>query len=359
MSGEDAKLDIEIVIPKRPAHRPTEAQNLEYEKRLQAFVDGLVAIQAVAQDKASARGWCYVLEEYGLRKGDFDAAEELINDCRKAGLLPLGFTADESRRSFSSGEDDPDDITDPAGKARDVLDILPQLIDIWKPLSFHEGQDYYVQMLVEKIDLKTLFLPVCEAYFVPVASTAGWSSVGQREELIMRFKAHEAAGRQCVLLYCGDHDPSGLHISEFLRENLNALHQATGWWADNLTIDRFGLNYDFIMEQGLTWIENLETGSKKRKGEPASLDDPRHRDYGQAYVQDYLSKYGARKVEGNALIKRRRAAHDLCEVAINKYIGVASVKSYHEKTSRLRAKLRREVKRLVDGGYVTNLFKKG
>jgi len=42
--------------------------------------------------KYSSKGWCYLLE--GLRKidkGDFDACQKAINNCRKIGLLPIDF----------------------------------------------------------------------------------------------------------------------------------------------------------------------------------------------------------------------------------------------------------------------------
>jgi hypothetical protein len=39
----------------------------------------------------------------------------------------------------------------------------------------------------------------------------------------------EAEGKHCVLLYCGDHDPGGLNISEFLRSNMADLAVAVDW----------------------------------------------------------------------------------------------------------------------------------
>ena len=45
-----------------------------------------------------SRGWCYILERHGLRKGDFDAAEKLITDCRKSGELPLDICAEDCSR---------------------------------------------------------------------------------------------------------------------------------------------------------------------------------------------------------------------------------------------------------------------
>ena len=127
--------------------------------------------------------------------------------------------------------------------------------------------------------------------------------------MMRRFKHWEAKGRPCVLLYCGDHDPGGLQISGQLRSNLAELSGAVGWSPDRLTIDRFGLNHDFIEEQGLTWIDNLRTAKKKP---PNDLADPKHPDHQKDYVQDYLEQFGPRKCEANALVTRQAAARQLC-----------------------------------------------
>jgi hypothetical protein len=97
--------------------------------------------------------------------------------------------------------------------------------------------------------------------------------------MMRRFRNWEARRKQCVLLYCGDHDPGGLQISDFLHANLAELEKAVGWSPDKLIIDRFGLDYDFIEANGLTWIDNLETGSGK------SLADPKHPDHLKPYVK--------------------------------------------------------------------------
>lgn len=62
-----------------------------YERRLKDFADEILAIDAQRTKplKYSARGWCYLLEGLGkINKGEFDACEKAINDCRKIGLLP-------------------------------------------------------------------------------------------------------------------------------------------------------------------------------------------------------------------------------------------------------------------------------
>src|SRR5690606_38765788 len=103
-----------------------------------------------------------------------------------------------------------------------------------------------------KVDLVTLFSPVCKKYKIPIANSKGWSSMLQRAEYARRFQEARDKGLKCVLLYCGDHDPDGLRIGEFLRKNLQDLNDIKwedgeiGYDAKDLIIDRFGLNYDFI-----------------------------------------------------------------------------------------------------------------
>ncbi len=156
--------------------------------------------------------------------------------------------------------------------------------------------------------------------------------------MMRRFAGWEAKGKKCVLLYCGDHDPGGLQISGKLRKNLGDLAGAIGWNPDNLIIDRFGLNHDFISDHDLTWIDILETSSGKH------LDDPRHTDHKKAYVQDYLTKFGARKVEANALVVRSEAGRELCRQAILKYIDDDAPGVYEAKLAPRRDEVRRRVR---------------
>jgi hypothetical protein len=143
---------------------------------------------------------------------------------------------------------------------------------------------------------------VCAEFHVPLTNIKGWSDLNSRAAMMRRFAEHEAAGRQGVLLLCGDHDPGGLHITGTMRENLEALSGAVGWTPDNLVISRFGLNAEFINRHGLTWIDNLETSSGLQ------LDDEEHNDHAKRYVQDYIIEFGVRKCEANALVKTPESA---------------------------------------------------
>ena len=264
------------------------------------------------------------LEDHGLLKSDFNKVQDLINDCRKTGDLPLDICAKDETRIFNCIESVADN--DPQDEAAELIDyILNTAWQNYNSESFWEDQNYYVQMVVEKIDLIGLFLPVCEEYKIPIANARGWSDLWLRADMMQRFSAMEEEGKTPVLLYCGDFDPAGLAIDFHLRNNLKDLSKAVGWSPDNLIIDRFGLNQDFIEGNDLTWIDNLITGSGK------DLASPKHPDHNKPYVRDYIKPYGIRKCEANSLVVRPDQGRQLCRDAVNKYISPDAPAQYEER----------------------------
>lgn len=314
-------------------------------EELRDFAIALIKFQAGVPFRISSRGWCYQLEGFKvITKDNFDRVEGLINECRQYGLIPIDFVAEEEGRQFS-GIETKTNMT-PAEWLKGYLETALQCEKYYTPEWWTaikdldgniviEAEEYYIQMIVEKIDLKTMFSPVCEKYHIPIATTKGWSSMLQRAEYAKRFKLAEEKGLKCVLLYCGDHDPDGLRISDFLRSNLQDLRhirwndETQGYDPRNLQIDRFGLTYEFIEENNLTWIDNLITSSGK------SLASPSHPNYNMDYVQNYLSEIGERKCEANALIVDPEAAQALCRNAITKYLGEDALDRFKKRFNRV------------------------
>ena len=312
--------DVMLKLPTRGKTREQEVYD---------FASELIRIQNQIDFRVSARGWCYQMEQFGLiTKAEFDKAQSIVNECRDKGYLAIDFVAEDDARKFS-GVEIPEDRTPPEF-LKEVLQQSLRCENFYTP-DWWDGEEYYIQMVVEKIDLKTLFQPVCQEYHIPIATARGWSSKLQRGTYARRFKQAENMGLECVLLYCGDHDPDGLRISEFMRTNLMDLADIR--WEDGvrgydpryLKIDRFGLNYDFITANNLTWIDNLITASKK------NLASPSHPNYYLSYVQEYLSEYGARKCEANALVVAPGSARDLCRQVIEGYLGVDSLERFQQR----------------------------
>lgn len=274
---------------------------------LEAFANTLIKIDKETGFKVSSRGWAYQLEGLGLiTKGEFNRVQNLINECRKNGMLPIDFVAEEDARRFD-GIHAPDTLS-MNDYLRSWIETTLRAGDIYQP-DYWDDEMYFIQMLVEKTDLVSLFKPICNEYHIGIATSKGWSSILQRADIAKRFKEMEETGHISVLLYAGDHDPVGLGISDTLMKNFIDIEKGTRWNPDALIIDRFGLNYDFITEHGLTWIDNLETGS----GKPADESKP--------MVKRYVERFGRRKVEANAIVVNPTAGRELCRGAIEKYLG--------------------------------------
>lgn len=301
-----------MMLPRLPARRPSKDDLLKYQKKMIEFANRMQQLQAKIPRKVSSRGWCYIME--GMRvinKGEFDLVEKAINDCRKEGLLPLDFVdADESRKFHNREE-----IVIKTKTAREYLvDYLEFLKDIDKhkdDVAYWQNQEYYIEMMVEKKDLLNLFKDTCEKYHVSIANAKGWSDLISRGQLARRFQQAEKLGLKPVLLYFGDFDIGGLLIADQLKSNMKDIEKATGYDPEGLTIDHFGLSFDFINTYKLTWIDGKDFVSGSGKAP----------DKTKRHVQEYIAKYGERKCEANAVL----GIHEpnviaLLEATIQKYL---------------------------------------
>jgi hypothetical protein len=335
-------------LPRRPRGRQNEATEAAYQKHLRSFCALMLKIAKGMDFRVGVRGWCYILEPYGLLKGEFSDAERLITACRKSGELPLDICAeDDSRETILLEDIDPED--DPEREADNWINWLLQSAHTqYKPISFWDDLNVYIEVGVEKGDLRELFKQVCRELYVPITNFKGWYDVNCRAAMMRRFKLHEANGRQCILLLCGDHDPGGLNITDWVRENFEALANAycvtegrIDWTPDNLKIIRFGLNKNFIDANNLTWIENLETSSGKR------LDDPNHNDHNKDYVQEYIRKFGARKCEANVIVRVPEMGRQLVRDAIMKHLPAGAHNRYRARLARIQALLQKAIKERI------------
>jgi hypothetical protein len=175
-----------IELPRRSKGRQSQEKADRYDADVERFCRQIIQINSTLDFKVSSRGWCYILEEHGLEKGDFDVAQRLINDCRKSGDLSLDICAEDEARLADNLEEL--DEEDPVKEANKAIITIQNWGNIYHPISFWEFQDYYIEMVVEKIDLKSLFSPICEEFHIPCTNSRGWSDINSRARMAERVK---------------------------------------------------------------------------------------------------------------------------------------------------------------------------
>jgi len=311
---------------------------------LEKFANDMIEIQKGIDFQMGARGWCYALEPGGLGKDDFDWAQKKIQECRLLGYLKPGFILEEDGHIVSEFEDtstDPEDYFN--NEYNDWQQSEQTFTDSWKwfsSVSFWDYQKYYIQILVEKSDLKSLFMKVCSKYGIAIANMRGWGSLEQKATMAANFERAERKGLTPVLLACGDFDPPGIHISKALEKQFDEYKVFTGWDPKNLIVERIGLSYEFILENQLSWVDNLLTGSGK------NLASPKHKFYQRnTYgIREYIQDYGERKCEANAVVVVPELGRKMLQDAIDKYLGADAYQKHENRVYEART----QIKNMID-----------
>lgn len=354
-----------IRLPVRPAGRISLRAQAAWEAEVATFRRWM---QKIVRDLGFApvsRSWLYLMEDAKIiTKGDFDQATRWLAKTRKTlgqdgqPLLPLSLVAADDTRSMGGY-----DLYDREETPREYINRLirnlsDQARQYW-PASFWKFQSYYPIIWVEKRDLLKLFEPEIPRAVKRFAGK-GWADVNSKAEVIRQIVWARENCLEPVILYCGDLDPVGVAISDHIRNNLREMAnvmkpewiEARGYnspWNDpmanamqavltgqaddlfnieNLAINRFGLNADFIEENDLLMIDGLETGSGK------DLADPNHPDHWKPHVQSYLAEHGPRKCEANALVTRPDAARNLMAEALADYIDEDGIEDWEAENKR-------------------------
>jgi hypothetical protein len=84
-----------------------------------------------------------------------------------------------------------------------------------------ERQSSYVEVWIEKKALQGTFRPIARALSVALCPCKGYPSLTFLHQASNRFKAAEREGREPVIVYFGDHDPSGEDIPRSIGDNLS------------------------------------------------------------------------------------------------------------------------------------------
>lgn len=202
----------------------------------------------------------------------------LVSDARLAGLVDWDAIEDRVRVPRHPPEFD------------SLADLVEAAVNSYR-LPRWDGQENYVELWVEKDALAGVLAPIAREYHVTLMVNRGYSSQSAMYESAKRFRAHrygksgsakpgqlrdtrdDALVRSLVLLYLGDHDPSGEDMVRDVEDRLAM----------------FGVRVD-VRKLALTMDQVREYNPPPN---PAKITDSRAR--------AYIEKYGDESWEVDAL----------------------------------------------------------
>lgn len=151
----------------------------------------------------------------------------IVSDARLAGLIDWEMIEDRGREMIA-----PPMWESPAQIVRAAADQFA--IDRWS------DQDYHVEVMVEKAALEGVLIPVCRELGIRFTANRGYSSQSTMYEAGKRIEQKCDDGKEIVILYLGDHDPSGIDMT---RDVLDRLSMFSG---TSIEVERLALNMDQI-----------------------------------------------------------------------------------------------------------------
>ena len=174
--------------------------------------------------KLSLRQVYYQLvAHHGLpnREQSYKNIGSLLSDARLAGLVDWDLIEDRNRETIRNPhwESESEFMRSVARQFR---------IDLWG------GQPFHVEVMVEKAALEGVLEPVCRELDVPFTSNRGYSSSSAMYECGKRIEDALSDEQKIVMVYLGDHDPSGIDMTRDVYERLGLFGGVLEWDAGEL-----------------------------------------------------------------------------------------------------------------------------
>jgi len=152
---------------------------------------------------------------------------KLVSEGRLAGMLDWGAIEDRIRQPWSPSE------------FASLKSLAEAALRSYR-LPRWEGQDNYVELWVEKDALAGVLRPLASRFHATMCVNRGYSSQSAMYEAAGRFNSWQDKER--VLLYLGDHDPSG---EDMVRDIRDRMHM---FGVENLEVRKLALTREQITQ---------------------------------------------------------------------------------------------------------------
>ena len=190
-----------------------------------------------------------------------------------------------------------------------------------------QDQNFYVELYCEKQAMESVLKPIAGKYHIYFGYNKGYSSASTMYDLAKRIKEQIDDKKKVVILYLGDHDPSGLDMIRDVRDRIEEF--LTG--GDDYTEPDFEV---------IPLALNMEQVRKYNPPpNPAKITDPR--------AKWYKAEYGDMSWELDAL--NPGVLIELTELGIRRYIDIDKYNSWIELENKQKKSLEDFGKKLAKG----------
>ncbi len=162
------------------------------------------------------------------KQTEYKRLGQIINDARLAGMIDWKAIEDRTRnvKNKEWGFRDPEQGIDW---------LAEQYAEFYWP-----KQPRHVEVWIEKDALVGVIEPVCLRWRLPYLACRGYVSQSEQYDAGKRFARMDGQGRRSIVLYLGDHDPSGMDMT---RDHVDRLAMFARWPVE---VKRLALNMDQI-----------------------------------------------------------------------------------------------------------------
>jgi hypothetical protein len=238
-----------------------------------------------------------------------------LTDARYGGWIDWDAIEDRSRSAGMPSE------------WEDVEDLIASAVASYR-LQRWKDQEYYVEMYCEKEAGEGKLKPVADKYHIHFGANKGYSSASMIYEMSKRLKEQLQNNKKVVILYFGDHDPSGLDMIRDIKDRL------TEFLENDISFE------DHYFEVVQIALNRQQITQFNCPPNPAKITDPR--------AKWYIEKYGKVSWELDALAPD--VLIKLAELAVQEYIDIDAYNAIIQREQKEIDSLKR---------YGKNLKKKG
>jgi len=176
-----------------------------------------------------------------------------MTDARWDGMIEFDDILDRDRETFGYTAAS---ITDPDTSADGAFEQIKLWAKSYKKNRW-ENQEIYLEVLIEKKALQGVFESPCREYNIALNPCKGYPSLTFLYDIYKRFREYDG-DKHLVILYFGDHDPSGDDIPRSIITNLARM-------GVEIELDRIALNKDQVIEWRLPPAPTKHSDTRSRK----------------------------------------------------------------------------------------------